>query len=288
MQSREELKLQIDSERKEINELTPKVMSWREWVEELAQQQGDEAAISALRGMVYEEKRQAKRGSEEAEPVPSIRPAPARPDDDPSIRAIINLAWQVSSNGRIFYRFKQTNLLAFIDSGKELSFGRREVSDEALLATLRYAKMKWGGNTLHLTGGDAVFRERVLHLASSLNMTVNNQELKELQQKAIEVQTAPPATHGKETHQIVPLEARFKRDNPAAQVTIPAEIQEKTYRGKIERVDHTHALQQVGKDRYVLHDLRMLDRLPAVGADVAIRYCTGSGKVAENTRSKGR
>lgn len=285
-QAREELKDQLAAERRSFDDLMPKVKSWREWVEEQAQQ-GNEAAISALRGMVYEEKRQAKRGSEEAEPVPSIRPAPARPDDDPSIKAIINLAWQVSSNGRIFYRFKQTNELAFIDEGPELSFGRREVSDEALLATLRYAKMKWG-NTLHLTGGDAVFRERVLHLASSLNMTVNNQELKELQQKAIEARTAPPTTHGKETHQIVPLEARFKRDNPASQI-VPAETQDqKIYRGKIEHVDHTHALQQVGKDRYVLHDLRMLDRLPAIGADVAIHYRTGSGKVAENIRSRGR
>lgn len=284
-QAREELKDQLAAERRAFDDLMPQLKSWREWVEEQAQQ-GNEAAISALRGIVYEEKRKAKRGGhEEAEPVPSIRPAPARPDDDPSIRAIINLAWQVSSNGRIFYRFKQTNELAFIDEGPELSFGRREVTDEALLATLRYAKMKWG-NTLHITGGDAVFRERLLRLASSLNMTVDNQELKELQQRTAGARTASPATQDKETHQVVPLVASLKRANPAAQVT-PAEIQENTYRGKIERVDHTHVLQRIGKDRYVLHDLRMLDRLPAVGAGLVIRYRSGSGKVSENTRSRG-
>lgn len=284
-QAREELKDQLAAERRAFDDLMPQLKSWREWVEEQAQQ-GNEAAISALRGIVYEEKRKAKRGGhEEAEPVPSIRPAPARPDDDPSIKAITNLVWQVSKNGRIFYRFKQTNELAFIDEGPELSFGRREVTDEALLATLRYAKMKWG-NTLHLTGGDAVFRERLLRLASSLNMTVDNQELKELQQRTAGARTASPATQDKETHQVVPLVASLKRANPAAQVT-PAEIQENTYRGKIERVDHTHVLQRIGKDRYVLHDLRMLDRLPAVGAGLVICYRSGSGKVTENTRSRG-
>lgn len=285
-QAREELKDQLAAERRAFDDLMPKVKSWREWVEEQAQQ-GNEAAISALRGIVYEEKRKAKRGGhEEAEPVPSIRPVPARPEDDPSIKAITNLAWQVSSNGRIFYRFKKTNEPAFIDEGPELSFGRRDVTDEALLATLRYAKMKWG-NTLHLTGGDAVFRERVLRLASSLNMTIDNQELKELQQQTAGARAASsPAIQGKETHQVVPLVASLKHDNPAAQIT-PAEIQENTYRGKIERVDHTHVLQRIGKDRYVLHDLRMLDRLPAVGANLAIRYRSGSGKVTENTRSRG-
>ncbi len=288
LQAVEELKEQMASEREEIAKLTPKVMSWREWVEQEALQ-GNEAAVSALRGMVYEEKRKKKRRVEHGEDdaIPSIRPVPARPGDDPSIKLLAGLTWQVSSNGRILYHFKKSDSLAFIDEGAELSFGRREVTDEALLATLRYAKMKWG-DTLHLTGGDAVFRERVLRLASSLNMTVDNLELKEPQQKAIEARTAPPAIQDKETHQIAPLEALFKRDNPASQI-VPAEAQDqKIYRGKIEHVDHTHALQQVGKDRYVLHDLRMLDRLPAVGADVAIRYRTGSGKVAENIRARGR
>lgn len=285
LQAVEELKEQMASEREEIAKLTPKVLSWREWVEQEALQ-GNEAAISALRGMVYEEKRQAKRGELVAsELAPTIRPAPARRGDDPTIKLLTALSWQVSSNGRIHYHFKKTDELAFIDEGPELSFGRRDVTDEALLATLRYAKMKWG-DTLHVDGGDAVFRERLVRLATSLNMTIDNQELKELQQTVIEARTAPPTAQGIDKHQIAPLEARIKRDNPNAQI-VQAENQ-KIYRGKIEHVDHTHALQKAGKDRFVLHELRMLDRLPAAGADVAIQYRYGVGKVAENIRSKGR
>lgn len=289
-QAREELKDQLAIERKAIDDLLPKTTSWREWVEEQAQQ-GNEAAISALRGMVYEEKRQAKRGKPAASELPpSIRPAPARLGEDPTIRLLVGLAWQVSSNGRILYRFKKSNELAFVDEGPQLSFGRRDVTDEALLATLRYAKMKWG-DTLHVDGGDAVFRERLVRLASSLNMTVDNQELKELQQQAIGERTTSPATQGQRMPLPAPIDAPLavdlKRANPTAQIAL-AESQENTYRGKIERVDQTHALQKVGQDRYVLHDLRMLDKLPAVGTEIAIRYRAGSGKVSENTRSKGR
>lgn len=293
-QAKEELKEQIASERKMISELTPKVKSWRTWVEEQAEQ-GNEAAVSALRGMVYEEKRKTKREGkgedEEEDPMPSIRPAPARPDEAPTIKPLSALTWRVSSNGRVFYQFKKTNELAFIDEGQRLTFGRPGVTDEALLATLRYAKMKWGP-TLHVSGGDGIFRERLVRLASTLDMTVDNQELQSLQQQlqTSKARTAPalPAAESRRPDPVaIPMVEDLVRGNPDAKV-IHAATQDKTYRGRIENVTETHALQLIGSDRYVLHDIRTLDTAPAVGADLAIRYRSGSGKVTENTRSKGR
>lgn len=294
MQSREELKRQIDSERKEINELVPKLRSWRAWVEEQAQQ-GDEAAVAALRGMVYEEKRKPKRegeGEEEEEPMPSIRPAPARPGDAPTIKPLSMLAWRVSTNGRIFYRFKKTNENAFIDEGQRLTFGRPDVTDEALLVTLRYAKTKWG-DTLHISGGDGIFRERLLRIATSLHMTVDNKELQDLQQQLLSsrARTAPTEIPAREDRKLdlssIPMVDHLSRDNPGAKI-IHAATQDKTYRGKIETIDEKHALQVIGKDRYALHELAALDMRPAIGADIAIRYRSGAGKVTDNARSKGR
>lgn len=294
VQSLEELKRQIDSERKEINELMPKLKSWRAWVEDQAQQ-GDEAAVAALRGMVYEEKRKAKGeegGEEQDEPMPSIRPVPARPGDAPTIKPFSTLTWRVSTNGRIFYQFKKTNEPAFIDEGRCLTFGRPGVTDEALMVTLRYAKTKWG-DTLHISGGDGIFRERLLRIATSLHMTVDNKELQDLQQQLLSSRTRvapaemPAHEDRKPALSSVPMVEQLSRDNPDAKI-VHAATQDKIYRGKIESVDDKHALQATGKDRYALHELAALDVRPAVKADVAIRYRSGAGKVTDNTRTKGR
>lgn len=294
LEAREELKIQIETERKEINELMPKLVGWRTWVEEQAQQ-GNEAAISALRGIVYEEKRKVNRegeADEEEELIPSIRPAPARPGDDPTIRPLNTLAWRVSTNGRIFYRFKTTNEHAFIDEGQRLTFGRPDVTDEALMVTLRYAKTKWG-DTLHITGGDGIFRERLLRIATSLHMTVDNKELQDLQQQLLssKARTAPAEMPVREDRKLempgVFIIEDFVRDNPGARI-IPPYTEYKSYKGKIEHVSEAHALQAIGKNKYVLHELALLDSSPAVGADIEIRYRSGAGKVTQNTRARGR
>jgi hypothetical protein len=290
--ARDELKQQIDAERKQINEVMPKIKSWRAWVEEQAQA-GNEAAISALRGMVYQDKRKAKkegeREGEEEDQVASIRPAPELPDEPPTIRPLSTLYWRVSTNGRVFYHFKLSNQLAFIDEGRRLTFGRAEVTDEALLATLRYAQTKWG-NTLHISGGDGIFRERLVRLASSIDMTIDNNELQPLQNQLLQskgraARNVPAKDSHKPNIKRLPLVEAMTRDNPDARV-FSASIQGKAYRGKIDSVDATHAIQHLGNDRYVLHDLSLLNEPPAVGTNVEIRYKGGVGKV--NTRTQGK
>lgn len=182
LQAKAQLKAQIRQERETRRELLPVIPTWREWVEQQAQL-GDEAAISALRGMVYQEKRDAKKAgkdldADEAFPGENaIRPA-VRQDSDPSVRAIQNIIWKVTGTGRVVYSFKD-GTAGFTDQGDKLTFGRKDVSDEALLVTLRYAKEKWG-NEIHLAGGDAVFKARAARLAGSLGLTVTNPELQHL------------------------------------------------------------------------------------------------------------
>jgi hypothetical protein len=292
--ARGELLDQIEAERKAINEVMPKIKSWRAWVEEKAQA-GNEVAISALRGMVYQDKRKSKkegeRGDEEEDNVVAIRPSQERPEDSPTIRPLQKLYSHVSTNGRVFYRFRLTNKLAFIDEGRRLTFGRTEVSDEALLSTLRYAQTKWG-NTLHIAGGDGIFRERLVRLASSLDMVVDNNELQGLQNQLLQSKgrssrNVQVKDSQKSTIRNIPLVAELARDNPDARV-FPATAQNKTYRGKIESLDNTHAIQHLGNDRYVVHNLASLDQSPSIGANLEIKYKAGAGKVSEATRSKGR
>lgn len=202
--AKRKLKEQIKQEREQISEFMPKLKSWRTWVEEQAQE-GNEAAISALRGMVYQEKRKAKQkeGGEEDQ-VMSIQPYPARSDDSPSIKhSFSQLEWRVSSNGRVFYHHTKNHALAFIDEGRRLTFGRDKVDDESLLASIRYAQTKWG-NTLHLSGGDQVFRERVVRLAAELGLKFANPDLQQLQEQLHSSRTpaapAIPATPAQQEH----------------------------------------------------------------------------------------
>lgn len=77
-QTRVQLRDQVRAERTLRRELLQRLPTWREWVEKLAQG-GDEAAISALRGLVYRERRSAKKIAQDGLPsdvtVCTLKPA---------------------------------------------------------------------------------------------------------------------------------------------------------------------------------------------------------------------
>lgn len=189
LQAKTQLKEQIRQEREARRALVPMIPTWREWVEQQAKL-GDDAAISALRGMVYQEAREAKKAGEDIAADAAradenaIRPA-IHHDSDPYVRAIQNIVWKVTGTGRVIYSFKN-GAAGFTDQGDKLTFGRKDVTDDALLVTLRYAKEKWG-NEIHIAGGDAVFKARAARLAGTLGLTVTNPELQHL------ATTKPPA-----------------------------------------------------------------------------------------------
>lgn len=281
--AREQLKQQIAVERAARRALLPAVPAWREWVEQQAQL-GDESAISALRGLIYQEKREGKKAEAVVEGENAILPASYQ-DTDPYVRAIQNIVWKVARNGRVTYTFKNGEA-GFVDEGAKLTFGRKEVSDEALMVSLRYAADKWGGE-LHLSGGDAAFKARVARMAVEIGVDLKNPELQELQRQIRSEfeharQAQPAAVPGKgkkprEGGESVEMNLRLRDDKAEIQHAV---TQAKSYSGRIVAEDHRYIAQHIGKNGYVLHEKAAFkDGPPPVGQVASIRYQSGSATV---------
>ncbi len=184
MQAKAQFKEQLSEERAAQRTIIQPIPTWREWVEEQAKL-GDEAAISALRGLIYQEKREAKKAGNVQDSKANIDITEnaifpvVKHQTDPCVRAIQNIVWKVSGTGRVTYSFKN-GTAAFIDDGAKLTFGRKEVTDEALLITLRYAKEKWG-EKIYIAGGDQIFKNRVIRLAKIVGMNISDPELQRLE-----------------------------------------------------------------------------------------------------------
>lgn len=297
-QAKEDLRAQLAEERKAIASLLPPKKSWRAWVEQLAQE-GDPAAISALRGMVYRERKEAKQLGADGEELPlvesnvpaQLQPADPEAEDAPTIRPIRQLEWRVTTNGRIMYTFagkdNEGRRLAFIDEGARLSYGRADVSDRALIASLEYAKMKWGP-TLRLKGGDAVFQKRVLEAALALGMRVENPELQALQREILAKTPAPKVAPRKTSRLQGELE-KLKRSMPGLAVGDAQYHANGTrYSGKVLAVVENRVIQQTGKNAVTLHDLQRLGAIPKARDVAAIQYQDGFGRVDITSRNRGK
>lgn len=288
-QERRALKGQLAQSRADRRTLIPKLPSWREWVEQQAQL-GDEAAISALRGLIYQDGRVAKNagnasgGTEQTTDAEStIRPA-MNANTDPYARTVPNLVWKVARNGRVNYTFTSGEA-AFSDDGDRLAFNRKEVSDEALMASLRYAAEKWGGE-LYLSGGDAVFRERALRLAAAQGIRIANPELQHLQSQ---LQALQICTHAKESDSSYDdMQRLIVSGNKTAKIMRPAASGK--FSGPIVGENGRYVAQHTGGNNYVIHDKTTVGSpLGAHGQAISIQYQDGHGviqKRREHTRGR--
>ncbi|CDY78039.1 IncP-type DNA relaxase TraI [Caballeronia glathei] len=211
------LKMEAQARREVILALRPAPLAWRTWLEAEAQA-GDPAALKALRGLVHEAGRQRREqerfglsiGASAVSSLPSEDDADAvlagllaHEKDEISIRAarldriradqadallrqIRGLTWRVTNNGNVEYR-RATSELVFVDKGKKLTFERKTVTDEDLAVTMLHAREKWG-RSIVLTGGDAIFVERMVKAAVDAGMTVQNPELRAMQADYIALQ----------------------------------------------------------------------------------------------------
>lgn len=181
---------------------------WREWLYEQANL-GDQAALSALRGIVYQAQRDAKRSNKNAlVPVTeagsydyrelqfhkamarliegerkevAIRPARSdamRPyEADALLVKHIGMQRHVTGNGNIAYSDQNGGHL-FTDRGNRVTFDRVLVSDDDIRLALIHAQQKFG-NQLTLTGDDPVFTARMACLADDMGITILNPDMRQ-------------------------------------------------------------------------------------------------------------
>ena len=187
-------------------------LSWRAWLYEQANL-GDQAALSALRGIVYQAQRDAKKeregegeDQEEGEDleedsedkrereyrkvmarlldeekkeaaIRSARSAYARPyEADALLTRHAGMQWRVTGNGNVQFSDVAGQHL-FTDRGSRVTFDRVRVTDEEIRLALAHSKQKFG-NRLTLTGSDAVFTQRMARLADDMGMVVLNPEMR--------------------------------------------------------------------------------------------------------------
>jgi len=180
-QERSDLRDAIVDERTELKrELNiEQRQAWREFVAERALA-GDEAAISALRGLRYREQRREHAPEREIEsPYFALRGVG---DHEPRfVRDLRDVDARVERNGEVSYRWRTDGSEAFRDRGPEIAF--RDTSDSSIGAGLELARAKWGNTvTLH---GSVDYKERALGIAIEYGMRVDNPELQEQQRQLV-------------------------------------------------------------------------------------------------------
>lgn len=182
-----------EAARKEVEKIQkarPALESWRQWVERNAVG-GDQAAVSALRGLVYQEKREGNRAArtpgetdgvgnnvsswDEEEDAIRASGRLRKHEADALIREAAELRWAVTNNGNVEYR-RPSGETVFVDKGNKITFDRKIVTDRDLELTLLHAKEKWGGE-IAIKGGDTIFTQRMVQAAERAGVAVRNSDL---------------------------------------------------------------------------------------------------------------
>lgn len=201
---KQEVEADFGKKRKTLQASRTPALGWREWLYEQANM-GDQAALSALRGIVYQARRDAKRRlvrnpaldqGEQADrakrykeilsllieeekreiAIRSAKKNSVRPFEiDALLAQYVGLIWHVTGNGNIVYS-DLADRPVFIDRGNRISFDRESVSDEDILLALAHAQQKFG-KQVTLTGDDPVFLARMACLADDMGMAVLNPDL---------------------------------------------------------------------------------------------------------------
>lgn len=183
-------------------------LGWREWLHEQSNI-GDQAALSALRGIVYQAQRDAKNKKDKADAEEEQKEIATAADRERKYRQLmerlleeekkeiairaasrsamrpyevdallvryIGMQWRVTGNGNIEYSDRDAVHL-FTDRGNRITFDRVRVSDEEIRLALVHAQNKFGSE-LTLTGEDPEFTARMARLADDMGMKVLNPEL---------------------------------------------------------------------------------------------------------------
>ncbi|VAY89284.1 Relaxase/mobilization nuclease [mine drainage metagenome] len=174
LQAREQLRAELDDKRKA--ERADRPQNFREWTGDRAQE-GDQAAISQLRGWAYADRRRAKElekaEQENAKKDGITIEAPAGRQEPLSPRRLAmldQLGYQVDRRtGDVHYQAKERHV--FTDSGRRITFSAAGATDrEALAAGLALARQKFG-QTLTLTGSEQ-FKDEAIRVTVEKRLDV--------------------------------------------------------------------------------------------------------------------
>ena len=160
---REALQKRQAAERKSLTAKLPRAEVWRNWLEKQAQQ-GDEAALAALRGIRYREQRAKNK------PIDGIEGEEIDPLRRHTLAALDTLIDQ--RRQMVIYR-GHDGRDKFTDTGPRIVM--HDKSADSLEAALRLAAQKYG-NKVDITGS-AEFRERAARQAVRLGIKVANADL---------------------------------------------------------------------------------------------------------------
>jgi hypothetical protein len=158
---REALQRRHAEERRRLTAQLPPGEAWRLWLERQAQA-GDEATISALRGIRYREKRR-QRIEDGFQGERSVQ----GPFAVGALRAEVDAKRQI-----VIYRWADGTEV-FSDQGEKLVM--KDKADVSLEAALRVAAQKYAGR-IEITGSET-FRERAARMATLLGITVLDKDL---------------------------------------------------------------------------------------------------------------
>lgn len=314
---KEEAQIKTADERQQLSAAfkTLPINSYRSWVEDLAGQ-GDEAAIAALRGIIYQEGRDRKKQvrDEEIEDDKKQKArivAPEGGTHDP--KKAFNLGWQIHG-GKLYFTYPDGKL-AFADNGDNISWDRAMVDDDALRLSLRHAAEKWG-RKLTINGGDEAFQQRLARTAKDLGLEIANVQLlaitapvpvdevnkiivptTRVTRKAKQrIQPTDPASplsatvpggSGGGRNPLDDLISDVRSRNQDSVVTNHDPANTRVQRGKIIASNTEYVAQQLTKNTVVIHHRVALKQVVEDGQSVAIRYdANGKATVTKIVHSR--
>lgn len=219
-------------------------LQWREWLYEQSNR-GDKAALSALRGIVYQAQRDAKLPKEgdkddeledldvsaadyhdqqykrlmarllaEERKERAIRSSSVqtmRPHEvDALILAYAGIQWRVTGNGNVEYSRSDGRHL-FTDRGNRVTFDRMRVTDDEIKLALIHSREKFG-RQITLTGEEPIFVERMARVADDMGLKVLNPELQAVIQAHRAAKKEAAGQVAKESAQQAPQAVAQARD----------------------------------------------------------------------------
>lgn len=174
VQDREKLRAELDVQRQA--ERASKPQNFKEWTADRAQE-GDQAAISQLRGWAYADRRKAKemeKADQERSKQDSIlgQDKRAEPISPRRVALLDTLQYQVDrKTGDVHYHAQERHVFVFTDSGQRITFSVAGAADrEALAAGLLLARQKFGQQIM-LTGSDQ-FKDEAIKIMVEKRMDV--------------------------------------------------------------------------------------------------------------------